>query len=69
MLLDGKEIQGLLPNDLGAYSVDLDNKGMVVAEVQVKVSLIEQLKKLAAKTNTPVDDAAIAWVEKMLALL
>jgi hypothetical protein len=67
-MLEGKEIQGNL-GAYGEYSADLDSKGTITVAVGLKLDLVAELKKLAAKTDTPVDDAAIAWVEKVLAVL
>jgi hypothetical protein len=36
--------------------------------LEVSVDLIAEAKKLAAKTGTPVDDLAIAWLEKIVKL-
>ena len=36
------------------------------SDCRSRIDLIAELKKLAAKTATPLDDQAIAWVEGML---
>jgi hypothetical protein len=64
--LEGKELEGKI-GTVGAYSVDIKANGELEVMVGVNVKLVEELKKLAAKTSTPIDDAAIAWVESMLA--
>jgi hypothetical protein len=67
-MLEGKEVEGKL-GEFGGYSVDLGKDGKLVIALEAKIDLIAELKKLCAKTATPVDDAAIAWVEKMLMVL
>jgi hypothetical protein len=67
-MLEGKELEGKI-GEFGGYSVDLGKDGKLTVSVEAKVDLIAELKKLAAQTATPMDDAAIAWVEKMLAVL
>ena len=64
-MLDGKELEVAI-GEYGSASVDVTDKGVVELAVSVKVDLLAELKKLAAKTSTPIDDAAIAWVEGML---
>lgn len=66
-MLEGKEVQGKI-GDVGSYSVDVDAQGNLEVMVGVKVNLVAEAKKLAAKTQTPVDDAAIAWLEKITML-
>jgi hypothetical protein len=65
-MLEGKELEGNIGN-IGKYSVDVTPQGELEVMVGVKVSLVGELKKLAAKTKTPIDDKAIEWVEAMLA--
>jgi hypothetical protein len=55
----GSEIQG----DMKAEITE-DLKVKVTASVEV--DLIGEAKKLAEKTNTPIDDSAIAWLEKLV---
>jgi hypothetical protein len=64
-MLEGKEIEGKIGN-IGAYSVDVKGNGELEVMVGVNINLIEQLKKLAAKTSTPIDDKAIEWIEALL---
>lgn len=52
--------------DIGQFSAGITKKGELEAMVGVKISLVAELKKLAAKTNTPLDDKALEWVEGML---
>ncbi len=58
--------------ELGEYgqaSVDVNLNGKVKVKVELNVDLVAEIKKLAEKTATPVDDAAIAWLEKLVALV
>lgn len=64
-MLEGKEIDKKI-GDYGTASVDVTPDLKVKVEVGIEVDLIAELKKLAAKTNTPLDDQAIAWVESMV---
>lgn len=66
-MLEGKEVEVPL-GQYGSASLDIDDQGGLELSVtaKYKVNLVEELKKLAEKTSTPVDDAALAWVEGML---
>lgn len=64
-MFEGKELEGKI-GDVGGYSVDLTEKGELEVSVMVKVDLVAEAKKLAAKTGTPIDDQAIAWLEKLM---
>jgi hypothetical protein len=63
-MLEGKEISGKI-GEYGEYYADINAKGMVEVGVLLRVDLVAEAKKLAAKTSTPIDDAAIAWLEGM----
>ena len=64
-MLEGKEFDKKI-GEYGSVSVDVtpDLKLKVAAEIEV--DLIAEAKKLAAKTATPLDDQAIAWLEKIV---
>ncbi len=64
-MLEGKEVQGNI-GSIGSYSADLDDKGNLVVAIEVHVDLVAEAKKLAAKTNTAIDDKAIEWLEKLM---
>ncbi len=64
-MLEGKEFEGKI-GSVGAYSADLDDKGNLEIMIGVKIDLVEEAKKLAVKTSTPIDDQAIAWLEKLM---
>lgn len=64
-MLEGKEVEGKI-GTVGEYTVDVDAQGIVHAGVGIKIDLLEILSKLAAKTGTPIDDAAVAWIKTLL---
>ena len=64
-MLEGKELQGKI-GEVGEYYADVDHEGKLQLGVSVKIDLLGELKKLAAKTQTPIDDQAVAWIEQML---
>lgn len=64
-MLEGKEIDKKI-GDYGTASVDVTPDLKVKVEVGIEVDLIAELKKLADKTKTPLDNQAIAWVESMV---
>lgn len=64
-MLEGKELEGKIGN-VGEYFVDANDKGEIEIGVSVKIDLLAEIKKLAAKSQTPIDDAAIAWIEKLI---
>lgn len=64
-MLEGKELEVKI-GDYGSASVDLSDKGMLEASVSLKIDLIAELKKLAAKTGTQLDDQFLAYVEKLM---
>ena len=63
-MLEGKEFETKI-GEYGSASVDVTPELKVKVEVSIEVDLIAEAKKLAAKTETPIDDAAIAWLEKI----
>lgn len=64
-MFEGKEVSGKI-GEYGGYGLDLQPDGILVASVELKIDLIAELEKLAAKTSTKIDDAAMAWVKGML---
>lgn len=64
MSLEGKELEGKIGDGALGYSVDLSDKGVLA--IAVEVDLVVAAKALAAKTGTPIDDTAIAWLEKLM---
>lgn len=64
-LLEGEELKGNI-GSVGKYSVDVTPELKLKVSVSAEVDLVAELKTLAAKTATPLDDKAIAWVEGML---
>lgn len=66
MPLEGKELEVKL-GEFGSASVDLTPDLKLKLQVGVEVDVIGELKKLAAKTSTPLDDAFLATLEKIAA--
>jgi hypothetical protein len=64
-MLEGKEVEVKI-GEYGSASVDVTGELKVVASVSLEIDLIGEVKKLCAKTATPIDDAAIAWLEKLV---
>lgn len=64
-MLEGKEYETKI-GEYGTASVDVTDQLKVKVEVGLEIDLVAELKKLAAKTETAIDDSAIAWVESML---
>jgi len=64
-MLEGKEFEHKI-GEYGSASVDVTPDLKLVVGLALEIDLLAELKKLAEKTDTPVDDAAIAWVESML---
>lgn len=65
-MLDGKEVDVPI-GKYGHASLDIDDSGNVDIAIGVKINIIEAAKGLAAQTKTPLDDQAIAWLEKLVA--
>ncbi len=63
-MLEGKEVEGKI-GEYGGYSLDLNSKGELELALNLKINLVAEAKKLAEKTKTPLDDHAIAWLEKL----
>lgn len=66
-MLEGKELDKKL-GEYGSVSVDVTPDLKVAIVLEAHIDLVAEVKKLAAKTETPVDDAAIAWIEKIVQL-
>jgi len=64
-MLEGKEAEGKL-GSIGNYHVDLTDKGQLEVGLSIKIDLVQELENLAKKTQTPIDDKAIAWVKLLL---
>ena len=63
-MFEGKEVDKKL-GEYGSVSVDITPEMKLRVELVAEVDLIAEAKKLAAKSDTPIDDAAIAWLEKI----
>lgn len=64
-MLEGKEFETKI-GEYGTASVDVTSELKVKVEVGLEIDLIAEVKKLAAKTATPIDDQAIEWIEKVV---
>lgn len=64
-MLEGKELEGKI-GSVGEYSVDVDDKGVVTVSVGAKIDLLDELQKLAAKSNTTLDDKIVAYLKLFL---
>lgn len=65
-MLEGKEFDKQL-GEYGHVSLDITPQLKIKVDVGVQVDLVAELKKYAAKTNTPIDDTVAAWLEKLAA--
>jgi hypothetical protein len=66
MVLEGTEFEQKI-GQVGSVTVDVTPELKLKVSASVEVDLLAEIKKLAAKTATPIDDAAIAWIEKLVA--
>lgn len=64
-LLEGTEVETKIGN-VGRAAVDVTPDLKVKLSVSVEFDLVAEAKKLAAKTGTPIDDAAISWLESLV---
>ncbi len=64
-MLEGTEFEQKI-GQVGAVIVDVTPELKIKVSASVEVDLIGELKKLAEKTATPIDDAALAWIEKLV---
>lgn len=64
-MFEGNELEGKI-GTFGGYSADVSDKGIVKVALSVEVDLIAEIEKLAAKSETPIDDKAIAWIKLLL---
>lgn len=64
-MFEGKELEYKI-GDYGSASADIDGKGVVEIAVAVRIDLIAEVEKLAAKTATPIDNQVIAWLKLLM---
>jgi hypothetical protein len=64
-MLEGKELEGKI-GEYGQYSVDVKADGIVEASVGIRLDVIAELRKLAAKTSNKLDDKIVDMVEAAL---
>ena len=66
--MDLQKLEGKI-GSIGTWSESVSELGVVKLMVGVEIDLIAELKKLAEKTATPIDDMVLQWVESALAKL
>lgn len=64
-MLEGRELEKKL-GEYGEAYVDVKPDLKVEVALKAEIDLIAEVKKLAAKTDTPLDDHAIAWLEALI---
>lgn len=64
-VLEGNELEQKI-GQVGTVIVDVTPELKLSISAKVEVDLIGELKKLAEKSATPIDDAALAWIEKLV---
>lgn len=64
-MLEGKEVEKKL-GEYGSVSLDVTPDLKVLASIEVHIDLIKEIEKLAAKTATPLDDQAMAWIKLLV---
>jgi len=55
--------------ELGEYgkaSVELTSEAKVILSVKAEVDLLGELEKLAAKTETKLDDTVVAYIKQLI---
>ena len=52
--------------EYGVASVALDSEAKVKIKVEAEVDLIKELEKLAAQSNTKVDDQVVAYIKGLI---
>lgn len=63
--LEGKEFETKI-GEYGSASVDVKPDLKVAVSLSVEVDLLAEIKKLAEKTKTPLDNSVIEWIEKLV---
>ena len=61
-LLEGKELEKQFSESV---KVSVDVTPDLKVKLEAEIDLIAEVKKLAAKTSTPIDDTVIEWLEKI----
>lgn len=64
-MLEGKELEKQI-GEFGHVSVDVLPDAKVEIELGLKFDLIDIVKKLAEKTQTPIDDKVVEFLEKIV---
>jgi hypothetical protein len=64
-MLEGQELAGNI-GSIGKYAVDIQPDGHLELSVGVKIDLLHEIEKLAAKTGTQIDDNVVAFLKKLM---
>lgn len=64
-MLDGNELEGSIGN-IGNYKVDVQPDGHIEVSVGIKVDILNEIEKLAAKTGTKIDDSVVEFLKKLM---
>jgi hypothetical protein len=64
-MFEGKEIEQKI-GQYGEVVVDVTPELTLSVSAKLNIDLLAELKKLADKSQTPYDDMALAWVEKVV---
>ena len=64
-MLEGNEIEQKI-GQYGEIIVDVTPELHLSVSAKVEIDILAELKKLAAKTATPIDDMALVWIEKVV---
>lgn len=64
-MFEGKEVDGKI-GEYGAYSLDINDVGVVAIDVGLRVDLIAELRKLALKTDNSLDDKVVDIIEHLI---
>lgn len=64
-MLEGNELEGNI-GSIGNYKVDVQKDGHLEVSVGVKIDLLGEIEKLAAKTGNKIDDSVVEFLKKLM---
>ena len=64
-MLDGKEVSGQI-GSFGQYFVDVSDVGTLEVGLSLKIDIIAELRKLAAKSSNKLDDGVVDIIAHLL---